>query len=173
MDTFVKKNFFIILLLSFSFLYAESITEAFGISYGTPYENAVIELQKCGYSILNVEEKNDVNGAKKIIQVGSFEYDGMPYICASFIFTKKRYDNDYSFDMCTTIVDTDKINSDMRCAAMFQVFCETIRKKYSISTDSSGDPIVTTCRGNNGGLIIFYASDDTLQIVFIPKEPMS
>ncbi len=167
-----KKTITILIVFTiFSIIntYAESIISGFGIFYKTPYEEGVMQIKADGFKITEETVRRDTNTDRKVIKVGAFEFDGIPYINGTFSFDRHS-DGKYYFSLAEGTADLNKIEKDHDYAAKYMVFLKSCNEKYTVSTEKYDDVSLIGYRGDNGGYILLAFSDHLL-VMYSPKEP--
>ena len=163
------KRYTIILLLLFfpTIVFSESIISGFGIFYHLPYNDAVLQIEKDGFVIIEKTDYRDTNTDRKVVKVASFEYDNLPYKNGTFCFDRD-IDGKYYFSLSEGDIDTDLIDNNLEYAAKFSVFLQECNKKYIMSKEQYDDVQLVGYKGNNGGYILLAISDK-LHIIYSPK----
>ena len=160
---------FIFLFTNIMFLNAEPIISGFGIFYHLPYNDALSQIEKDGFTITEKTDYRDTNTDRKIIKVDSFEYDNLPYKNGTFSFDRDA-DGKYYFSLSEGDIDTDKIDNNLEYAAKFSVFLQECNKMYIMNTEQYDDVQLIGYKGTNGGYILLAVSDK-LHIIYSPKAP--
>ena len=148
---------------------AEPIISGFGIFYKTPYEEGLKQIRDDGFKITEETVRRDTNTDRKMIKVGPFEYDGIPYLNGTFSFDRD-IDGKYYFSLAEGVADLNKIEKDTDYAAQYMVFLKMCNKMYSVSTEKHDDVSLVGYRGDNDGYILLVFSDHLL-IIYSPKRP--
>ena len=164
-----KSILLIIFILIVNSCFAESIISGFGIFYKTKYEEGLKQLKADGFKITEETVRRDTNTDRKVIKVGAFEYDGIPYLNGTFSFDR-NIDGKYYFSLAEGVADLNKIEKDVNYKAQYSVFLKQCNKKYSVSTEEHDDVSLVGYKGDNGGYILLVFSDHLL-IMYCPKEP--
>ena len=169
----MKPKLFVILVLllfQLGFANAEQIISGFGLFYKTSYDSALKQLESDGFKILKESVRKDTNTDRKIIEVSSFDYDGLPYKNGIFNFDRGM-DGGYYFTISEGDVDTDKIDANMEYAIKFHIFLESCKEKYSMKKEETSYSQLIGFRAENNGYIILSISEK-LHIAYFPKEPI-
>ncbi len=170
MKMICKKLFFIFLCFPVYIAFSDSIISGFGIFYRLSYDEALKQIKKDNFTILEETFRRDTNTDRKMIKVDSFEYDGLPYKNGTFSFDREM-DGQYYFSISEGDVDTDKIDKSLEYAAKFSVFLSECKNKYVMQTEESSNGQLIGFWAENNGCIILSISEK-LHIAYFPKAPI-